>query len=316
MIRSEILHAKTTQASAEHQREVSSLGRIQDREFRSRDDVKRREQSFWREIARASTAKPDARTGIPQTARGVPLERALEAHRLFQDAKSNHQGVTQELRTQISKVMRTKLAVDAFQKMQRKDRARCEYRRAERLGEQIEEAMTARLARHPSRGALTAAGEVREASEPFVSEELERVGGVPVPTGWTENTPPTEVRSTKSAEASARVTDAVSLQSLHVNAHESSPNLTVNIEHAGVPVACRLAATPSGEVGVVVGTSHATLSERLERGRLGIVAKLSELGIKVATLEVRRDSGFGSSSGAALRRGRRTQEERDENTIA
>jgi hypothetical protein len=56
--------------------------------------------------------------------------------------------------------------------------------------------------------------------------------------------------------------------------------------------------------------------QRLERERAGIAMKLSELGIKISSLEVRRGSGIGYSGGGFLRRGRRTQEERDENVIA
>ena len=319
MIRSDILHAKTTQVSAAHQREVSSLGRIQERENRALDDVKRRERKFWREIALASTAKSDGRAGVSQAPQGVPLERALEAHRLLKEAKDQHRGVTQELRAQVSKVMRTKLAVDTFTKMRRKDRVRQEHQRADRIGEQTEEVMNIRLTQRNSRVARGALKEAREICDVGASKEARRDGGLPIPPRSIDLNPqPTilEASSAKNVNTSIRVSDAISLQSLHVDTRSSTPTLTVNVDHAGAPLACRLAATPSGEVGVVVGTSQGNLSERLARGRPGILAKLSELGIKVSTFEVRRDSGFDSPSGGAMKRGRRTQEERDENTIA
>lgn len=319
MIRGDILHAKTSQVSVEHQREVSSLGRIQERESRARGDVQRREQKFWREISNAATAKRYAHSPQGKVPSGAPLVRALEAHRLLREAQAHHQGVSQELRTQVSKVMRTKFAIDTFTKMRQKHHLKCEYRRAERVCEQIDEVLSAQRAGRDGarlRPAKTHLVEARDVSA--LSENQARLDPPSLPK-QIDGAPRlfvAESEPAKCVESPVRVADTLSLHSMHFDAQPASATLTVNVEHSGAPLVCRLAAAPSGEVGVVVGTMHGKLSEHLDRHRPGIVNKLTEIGIKVSSLEVRRETAMENSGGGALRRGRRSQEERDENTIA
>lgn len=319
MIRGEILNAKTSQASAQHQREVSSLGRIQERESQARSDVKRREQKFWREVSHAAATKAEARGGQDKGPRGASLARALEAHRLFTEAKAQHCDVSKELRAQLSKVMRTKFAVDTFSKLRKKALSKCEHRRAERSGEQMEEALSARrLGRsfERTRPAAPCPGDA-----PDVSGAGERENGVAPPSSLKRVEAPPRLDTPESLPLSSvdnavRVAESLSLQSMRFDAHPSSPTLTVKLEHSGAPLVCRLAAAPSGEMGVVVGAVHGKISETLERHRPGIVSKLSELGFKVSSLEVRREVEMSNSERGSFKRGRRSQEERDENTIA
>lgn len=319
MIRGDILHAKTSQASVEHHREVSSLGRIQERESRARSDVQRREQKFWREISQAATAKGDAPGSKSTGTAGNPLARALEAHRLLREAQTQHQGVSKELCTQVSKVMRTKFAIDTFAKMRQKHQLKCEYRRAERVCEQVDEVLSAQRAGRecarlrPERTPLV---DVRDVS--VMSDQQLVVDPQLPPKAFDVGTRlfVSEPAPTTCVESPLRLADTLSLRSMHFDAQPTAPTLTVNVEHSGSPLVCRLASAQSGEVGVVVGTMHGKLSEHLERHRPGIVNKLTELGIKVSSLEVRRESPLENSGGGTLRRGRRSQEERDENTIA
>ncbi len=319
MIRGDILHAKTSQVSVEHQREVSSLGRIQERESRARSDVQRREQKFWREISQAATAKVEAPSRQGAGAPGAPLARALEAHRLLREAQAQHQGVSQELRTQVSKVMRTKFAIDTFSKMRQKHHLKCEYRRAERVSEQVDEVLSAQRSGRDGarlRLAKTQPGDMRDVS--VMSENQPPVDPQSPPKG-VDVAPRllvSEPVPTKCVESSVHLVDTLSLQTIRFDAQPASHTLTVNVEHNGAPLLCRLAAAPSGEVGIVVGTMHGKLSEHLERHRPGIVNKLTELGIKVSSLQVRREPVIENSDGGSLRRGRRSQEENDENIIA
>lgn len=319
MIRGDILNAKVSQTSIQHQRETSSLGRIQERESNSRHDVQRREQRFWKEISQVTVARAEARDRPTRGARGAPLERALEAYRLLRDAKAQHHGVSRELCAQVSKVMRTKYAVDTFTKMRAKQQVRSHLRNAERVGERIDETVTQSLARRSTRQVTRAEverldlGSGRDATDSGVEQH--------------QSLPPKGIEAvhhpmTKEclvdvrAPASVRVTDELSLQSLRFDLHKNSPTLTLAVEHKGSPLECRLVGTPSGELGVVVGVAHGELSDRIERGRPGLLAKLSELGVKVSSLEVRRDTPSHHSLEGGLRRGRRNHEERDENTIA
>jgi hypothetical protein len=319
MIRGDVLHAKTSQVSAQHQREVSSLGRIQERETNARCDVQRREQKFWREVAHAVAAKAQRRGGQEKGAGGNSLARALEAHRLLRDAKAQHEDVSQELRSQVCKVMRTKFAIDTFTAKRKKHQIKCEYRRAERVCEQVDEALTAqRAGRSPERMRSSARWTDEKNDVARVVEDEARVAMQPSPKS-VDVPHVADARHSlpmKSADSPIRVADTLSLQSMHYDAQPATSTLTVNVEHRGAPLVCRLAAASTGEVGIVVGTPHGKLSENLERHRSGIMNKLSELGIKFSSLEVRRESGMDNSGGGPLKRGRRNREERDENTIA
>jgi hypothetical protein len=243
----------------------------------------------------------------------------MEAYRLMKDAKAQHQGVSQELRAQVSKVMKTKCAVDTFVKMQQKHRVRSEFRRAERVGEQVEEVVGVHLARRSADKARAAKGLSRINGESVEQSDGERSFSIYPSVGAIEVSAPREHRkfvSETGREPSVHLAEALSLRSLHFDARASSPTLTVNVEQRGAPLVCELATSSSGQVGVVVGAPRREVYERIDRHRLSLITKLSELGIKVSSLEVRRDPSMGSSSGGSLRRGRRSQEERDENTIA
>jgi hypothetical protein len=216
-------------------------------------------------------------------------------------------------------VMRTKFAIDTFTAMRKKHQVKCEHRRAERVCEQVDEALSARrVGRSPERIRSSALWSDDKQDIARIVDDAARVamqpllksGDVPHVADACPSPP------IKSPDTPIRVADTLSLQSMHYDAQPAAPTLTVNVEHSGAPLVCRLAAAPSGEVGIVVGTTHGKLSESIERHRSGILNKLSELGIKFSSLEVRRESGMDNSGGGPLRRGRRSQEERDENTIA
>lgn len=318
MIRSDILQVKTSHVSAEHRREVLSLGRIREREDRARLHVQQREQRFWREIARAATDKAHPQRGSSPTHRDGSLERALEAHHLLKAAKDQHAGASKELRTQLSKVMRTKLAVDTFTKLQRKDRLHREHQRVERAGEQVEEAFALRATRHPSRSRRATTSDHMETWYNSAGEgpRLEGRSQPGVPTVPWSQTPDRPVTASDSSHHEVPLTEGLSIRSMGFEARASTPSLIVNVEHHGTPVACHFREAPCGEVGVVIGTSLGSLSERIGRQRAGIVNKLSELGIKISTLEVKQNMSLTNSFGGTLKRGRRTREERDENTLS
>jgi hypothetical protein len=120
----------------------------------------------------------------------------------------------------------------------------------------------------------------------------------------------------KLADSPVPVSNSLALRAVHAGTSEHGATLQVRIESSGTPIACHFGSTVSGEVGVVVEAARGQFVQRLERERAGIVSKLSELGIKISSFAVRRELGLGHSGGGFLRRGRRTQEERDENTIA
>lgn len=319
MIRGDLLHAKTTQVSAQHQREVSSLGRIRERESNARSDVQRREQRFWREVSHATVSKTERRGSRAAGARGEGIERALRAYHLLLDAKERHHSVSGELRDQVSKVIKTKYAVEAFSQMRQRHRVRCESRRVERSGEQVDEVLAVRAARRPlapARAAdagLTDVREVREVVDRATTTELPVAGllsDTPRP-AWSG-----ELSPARSGDTTIRITQDISLHTVRFDSRSISPTLTVSVEHSGSPLVCRLVGAPSGEMGVVVGAAHPGLSEKIERYRPGLMARLSELGIKVSSLEVRRDHSLGTALGGSFRRGRRSREEHDENTIA
>lgn len=319
MIRGDLLRAKTSQVSVQHQREVSSLGRIHERETLARTDVQRREQRFWKEISQATAAKAGDQGRQMVGNRGAPIERALEAHRLLKDAKAKHQGVSKELRDQVSKVMRSKYAVDTFLKIQQKHRVRSEFRQAERVGEQVDEVVSMPFMRRSIGRLKEVAAKSGEICGRFETLELEKCSPVMGFLQGSEAPPPCILQPpvpSKGGDLPVRVTDTLSLQSMRFDAHQATPTLTVKIEQRGAPLVCRVAAAPSGEMGVIVGTPRGDLSERIERNRVGLISKLSELGIRVSSVEVRRDSLMGGFKEGALRRGRRNQEEQDENTIA
>lgn len=318
MIRSDILRVKTSQASAEHRREVLSLGRIREREDRARTHVQQREQRFWREIARAATDRADSRRGTSSAPREGALDRALEAHHLLKAAKDQHAGASKELRTQLSKVMRTKLAVDTFGKLQRKDRLHREHQRIERVGEQVEETFALRAVRHASRAKGGAISDHKERGDLLSGDGVRPEGRSQpeAPTSLRSQTQDPPVKASESSPTGVSLTEALSIRSMGCDAHTPTPSLIVNVEHLGTPVACHLKESPSGEIGVVIGTSVGSLSERIGRQRSGIVNKLAELGIKISSLEVKREMGATNSFGGSLKRGRRTREERDENTLS
>ena len=286
MIRGDILRTKTAQVSAEHRREASHLGALREREDHARNGVQRREERFWREVSQASVLRSEARRAQGSNA-SIPITRALEAHRLLKKAKEEHSQLAGEVRTQVTRVLKAKVALDAFSKMQRRERTQREHRCEERLGEEIAEIQTSQKICHD-----------RSHAQPRCDRIHDESGG-----------------SVK-ADHRVPVSESLALCAVHTGASERGTTLQVHMESSGTPVACHLASTEAGGVGVVVQAPRGELVRRLERERVGIVTKLSELGIKISSLQVRRESGLGHFGGGFLRRGRRTQEERDESTIA
>lgn len=318
MIRGETLRTKTAQVAAEHHRETSQLGALREREVNARDRMQSREERFWREVKHASAARSDRRRAHGGDPAGS-VARALEAHRLFKKAKEEHTGVTGEVRHQVAKVLKAKVALDAFSKLQRRERTQREYRTAERLGEEIGELQVShriRQCRGMRRREVTACD---ESSERAADIKLTSSGVQPLAPNAREGQGAISQLAlvpVKPVDVPLRVNESTILQAVHADISPHRSTLQVQIESSGTPVACRLAATGSGEVGVIVEAPRGPLLQRLERERAGLASKLTELGIKLSRLEVRRESGVGHSDRGLLRRGRRTQEERDENTIA
>jgi hypothetical protein len=321
MLRGDLLRTKTAQLSAEHHQETSRLGSLQEREAKARKGVESREERFWREVAHASLARGDSR----QAQRGSPsIARALEAHRLLKRAQDEHLGLTGEVRHQVAKVLKAKVALDAFAKLQRRERIHRQSRIVEHQGEELAEVHSAHRMRH-SAFQQRMRIEKRDEAIPDVSDDpsVENVAraprGAPFERGSTEVSGSSLVARTSHitpADAPRCGPDLVALHGVHAGTAEHGPTLQVQIASAGTPLACNLTTTVRGGIGVVVEAPRGEVVQRLERERAGIAMKLSELGIKISSLEVRRGSGIGYSGGGFLRRGRRTQEERDENVIA
>ena len=318
MIRGDILRTKTTQVSAEHQRETSRLGELRHREAKARGGVQTREERFWREVAQVSAARGESRrphTGNPS----LPIARALEAHRLLQKAKDEHHGLTGQVREQVTRVLKVKVALEAFSKMQKRERMQHAYRRADRFGEEIGEIKTCQRIRHGG-GALLRRGCVHDESGDVSDVFRVAVAGGPAIERLQkedQGAPPIlSPLQTKPTDSPVPVSEALALQAVHAATSEHGATLQLRIESSGTPVACQLASNVAGEVGVVVQAPRGEFLQRVERQRAGLITKLSELGIKITSFEVRRDSGLSSSGGGFLRRGRRTREERDENAIA
>jgi hypothetical protein len=87
-------------------------------------------------------------------------------------------------------------------------------------------------------------------------------------------------------------------------------------EDEGITALCRVAAKPNGAIGIMVESSHQTLVTSIDREQRRIMQRFSDLGIKVAGFEVRRDFTMAGALSGFLRRSRRSREELDENGIA
>jgi len=318
VIGGETLRVKTAQVSVEHQRETSRLGRLRDSESKALNRVQSREVRFWQEVSHASATRSDSRRGHGGHS-AITITRALEAHRLLKKAKDEHSGLVGEVRQQVAKVLKVKVALDAFAKMQRGERVQREYRMAERIGEELTEMQTSLRLRQVGltrQRYAQAHDESREGrsdglvvSPPSPGIDTQMKDGQRPP-------PMLPIAQAKPVEPPTLLAASVALQSINIETSERGTTLQVQVHSSGAPVACHLAAHPEGQVGVVVEVPTGMLLKRLERERAGLVVRLSELGIKIASVEVRRESGLAHSGGGFLRRGRRTQEERDENTIA
>lgn len=320
MIRGDLLRTKTVQVSAEHEREVRSLGAIQEREREARERVKGREERFWREISRASASRP---IGAKTQARAEPpsLTRALEAHRLLKEARSAHQDVTHDVQEQVARVIRSKVAANAFAKLHMKERLKHESKLAERSGEEVAEIGTSAKFQTATRSSAPRHGEQR--SNSGLSLDVPRNPISPIPCVLPQparmpDVPLVNPASTSrdSSQAIGPVNPELVVTQAQVCTTEQTQSLQVRVESRGVALACHLTTGSSGEIGVVVEAPHGGLLKSFERERSSLVTKLMGLGIKVASIEVRRDTQGGGAAGRNLYRARKRQGDDDENTIA
>lgn len=306
-MRSELLRSKTTQVSADHNREVRALGAIRERAKRVDDRVRSQEDQFWREISRIARAQSGA-LGANARQADVTLGRALEAHKLLSLIKDEQKGISKEVTVGIARVISSKVALSAFKKLERQELVRHQVRMLERYGEEVGELAVSALGR-VRRGAAPIGEKIaNDDTSPAISRGAPLLPHVvplrePVVEPPPLSTPVSPLRE-------------LSIHSAGVSGDARSATLCVQVESRGVPVVCSLSSKPRGEIVVVVETPHQGIVDKVEVERVALTSKLSSLGIRIGRLDIKRGENMRDVDAGPLPRRRRSREERDENVIA
>ncbi len=315
---------KSAHAAAEHRRERVALAHAHARDARARERVRGHEDRFWREVARAATS-PIADGGSAHSTRAPALLRVGEACDVVCKARCEQRTTSRELQGQISKVIKASCVASAFEKMVSKERVSQARALAERRGEEVEELTVSRRAANAvQRVDRDPWDDARKRHEPAERSATAGWGMQSQHLATAAHIVPHEpqVFPHRSEECSQRDRESspptVSiLRGVDVEAADGSPPaVRMSTEHEGGSALCRVAAKPNGAVSIVVESSHQTLVTSMNRDQRRIMQRFSDLGIKVAGFEVRRDFTMVGALSGFLRRSRRAREERDENIIA
>ena len=323
MIRADLMRAKSVKAASDHRREVVALGKSRVRDAQAREGVRKKENRFWQEIARASTAS--VVTGVsPGGTRAAALHRAMEAHHTLAKAKGAQRRIAGEIEGQVARVIKAEHIVTALEKARTKDRLIRAHKLAERHAEEVDEVALLRrggnlsaLLKPPRHSELRADSDTAEVAtiEGFCSQHI-RQGDLSL---GTESPAGSGLLGTApSTERGSSLAPHLVLQSVSTETKVEAVTLRVHAETSGMPLSCRLEATATApsRVGIVLESPQPTLVRALEREQRGILRKLSESGIKVGGFEVRREVSMSRALSEFLRRGRRSKEEGDEHVIA
>jgi hypothetical protein len=291
--------------------------------------VRAREQIFWKEVSRLSSAPLSSGRHV-KGAVARPLERLISAHAKLLDAKREHAGAVGEVQAGVARVeqsdaMRNKVR-DLHQVLKQRCAALLTARREEELAElvakmpQMQHGSVAR--RHlqgveadPSSSMTTGARSPAAAGErPPQSLAKIEVNLHPVVVDKT----PATIASTPVIGPSASVCGGVpSVQSVEIQRLDDGPHLKIQCALAnGSPVTLSLTRHGSGAVSAVVESPNVCVTAQLSRERANFLAKLSSLGVPVRGLEVRRGGDASIDGGRQLRRPRWVEEGEDENSIA
>ena len=329
MIQGELLRTKSAHAAAEQRRERIVLARAHARDARVRERARVYEDRFWREVARAATT-PIADGGSPHSTRASALLRVREACDVACKARNEQRATSRELQSQVSKVLKASCIASAFEKMVSKERFAQARALAERRGEEVEELGVSRSAANVLR---RVGREQWDDVRPHHEPAERSVGARSVGAQWGiqshhpatgPHMAPQEPQAVPERGEGRSRRDPLSslpalsiLKRIEVEAADGSlAAVRMNTEDEGISASCRVDARPNGSVGIVVESCHQTLVKSMDREQRRIVQRFSELGIKVAGFEVRRDFTMVGALSGFLRRSRRAREERDENVIA
>lgn len=324
MIQGELLRTKSAHAAAEQRRERIALARAHARDARIRERARGHEDRFWREVARAATT-PIADGGSPHSTKASALLRVREACDVACKARNEQRATSRELQSQISKVLKASCIASAFEKMVSKERFAQARALAERRGEEVEElGVSRRAANVLRRVGREQWDDVRPHQEPAARSVGAQWG---IQSHHPATGPHMALQEPQAVpergEGRSRRDPLSSLPALsilkHIEVEAADGSLAavrMNTEDEGISASCRVDAKPNGSVGIVVESCHQTLVTSIDREQRRIVQRFSELGIKVAGFEVRRDFTLVGALSGFLRRSRRAREERDENVIA
>lgn len=324
MIQGELLRTKSAHAAAEHQRERVVLAQAHARDARARERARGHEDRFWREVARAATTPTTDGRSLHST-RASALLRVREACDLVCKARCEQRTTSRELQGQISRVIKASCIASAFEKMVSKERVSQARALAERRGEEVEELTISRRAANAlQRIDREQRDDGRPRQEPVERSVAAQCGIQSHHSATGSHIAPQEPQAAPERGEEGSRRDPVSslsalsiLQRVEVEAAQGSPvAVRIRTEDEGISASCRVEAKTNGAVGIVVEASHQTLVTSMDREQRRIVLRLSELGIKVAGFEVRRDFTMVGALSGFLRRSRRAREERDENVIA
>lgn len=321
MIHADLLRTKSAYAAAEHRRERVALARAHTRDARARERARGHEEQFWREVARAAIA-PVAPESSPQSSRASALLRVREACDLARQARCEQRATSRDLQGQISRALKASCMASAFEKMVSKERLAQARTLAERRGEEVTELAVSKLAGNATRRmGRDPWDDVRPLVEP-PQRSLGSGSGAHSAEG-SHIAPREPLAMPERGEGGARRGPVSSpptlsiIQRIEVEADEGSPaEIRMSTEDGGISTSCRVNAQQNGAVGIVLESSHQPLLTSMDREKRRILQRFSELGIKVADFEVRRDLTVMGALSGFLRRSRRAREERDENVIA
>ncbi len=324
MIHGELLRTKSAHAAAEDRRERVALAHAHARDARARERARGHEDRFWREVARAATT-PIADGRSLHSTRASALLRVREACDVVRRARYEECATAKELQCQISKVLKASCVASAFEKMASKERLAQARALAERRDGEVEEIAVSRRAANAPRRVDRERWD--DTGPPHASTE--QVGAA----GWgiqghhfvtgSHTVPQEPTAVPRRGDEGSRKDRASSLpalpllQRVEVDAAEGAPAaVRMRTEDEGITALCRVAAKPNGAIGIMVESSHQTLVTSIDREQRRIMQRFSDLGIKVAGFEVRRDFTMAGALSGFLRRSRRSREELDENGIA
>lgn len=311
MIQGDALRAKVIQTDVERRAELSRLGEARAEERHAREVSRTSEDVFWREVARA------AKGGTGMASAPSALERAREAGRMVGIARERMSASERALIQQVGRALRTQARTRALAVMQRRERMARVNQREERCGEDIQEAIAARLVGKEARGVRSPLKAV-ERSLRFsqaADQGIERTPPRNVDAlGFQALARPSEAQNAISPVA--RVGDVPLPLVTEVAPADGGRALQVRAESVGSAIICKVVDQPGAAVSVVVESSAPEVMSLSLVGRLALADRLRAAGIQVRRLEIRRESSEREVAGGNVRKRGRTAEERDESCIS